>query len=44
MVDLSHVVDYESLQLNENIQILARKMKTLGNREIALVKALWQNH
>ncbi|XP_038902325.1 uncharacterized protein LOC120088961 [Benincasa hispida] len=47
----SHVVDYEPLHLNENlsyeeepIRILAREVKVLRNKEIALVKVLWQNH
>ncbi|XP_038886203.1 uncharacterized protein LOC120076443 [Benincasa hispida] len=47
----SHIVDYESLHLNENlsykekpIQILAREVKVLRNKEIVLVKVLWQNH
>lgn len=47
MTDPSHVVDYEPLQWNENlscvekpIRIIARKMKTLRNREITLVKVL----
>ncbi|XP_038876384.1 uncharacterized protein LOC120068823 [Benincasa hispida] len=49
--DSSHVVDYEPLHLNENlsyeeklIQILAREVKVLHNKEIALVKVLWWNH
>lgn len=49
MVDPSHVVDYEPLQLSENlgyqekpIRILAREVKTLRKREIVLVKVLWQ--
>ncbi|XP_038876526.1 uncharacterized protein LOC120068958 [Benincasa hispida] len=47
----SHVVDFEPLQLNDNfsyeekpVEILAREVKTLRNREIAFVKVLWQNH
>ncbi|XP_038891657.1 uncharacterized protein LOC120081050 [Benincasa hispida] len=43
----SHIVDYGPLQLNENpsyeeklIQILTRKVKTLHNKEIILVKVL----
>ncbi|XP_038904266.1 uncharacterized protein LOC120090619 [Benincasa hispida] len=51
ITDPSHVVDYEPLQLNDNlsykekpIEILAREVKTLCRREIAFVKVLWQNH
>ncbi|XP_038902328.1 uncharacterized protein LOC120088964 [Benincasa hispida] len=47
----SHVVDFEPLQLNENlsyeekpVRILAKVVKTLLNKEIVLVKILWQNH
>ncbi|XP_038896709.1 uncharacterized protein LOC120084969 [Benincasa hispida] len=50
VADSSHVVDYEPLHLNENlsykeepIRILAREVKVLHNKEIALVKVLWQN-
>ena len=46
-----HVIDYEPLQLNEDlcykekpVRILAREVKTLRNRSIAFVKVLWQNH
>ncbi|XP_038902302.1 uncharacterized protein LOC120088936 [Benincasa hispida] len=49
--NLSHVADYEPLQLNNNfsyeekpIEILAREVKTLCRREIAFVKVPWQNH
>ena len=51
MTDPSHMVDYEPLQLNENlsyeekpIQILAREVKTWRNKEVTLVMVLWQNH
>ncbi|XP_038880478.1 uncharacterized protein LOC120072137 [Benincasa hispida] len=51
VADPSHVVDYEPLQLNDNlsyeekpIEILAREVKTLCCREIAFVKVLWPNH
>ncbi|XP_038882323.1 uncharacterized protein LOC120073572 [Benincasa hispida] len=49
--DVSHVVDFEPLQLNRNLsyeekptQILTREVKIMHNREITLVKVLWQNH
>ncbi|KAA0060381.1 putative polyprotein [Cucumis melo var. makuwa] len=49
--DPMHVVDFEPLQLSENlsyeeqpIEILAREVKRLRNRGIALVKVLWRNH
>ncbi|XP_038904481.1 uncharacterized protein LOC120090850 [Benincasa hispida] len=51
VIDLFHVVDFEPLQLNDNlsykekpVEILAREVKTLRRREIAFVKVLWQNH
>ena len=51
MTDPSHVIDFEPLQLSKDlsyeerpVQILAREVKVLRNREIALVKVLWQNH
>ncbi|XP_038902486.1 uncharacterized protein LOC120090662 [Benincasa hispida] len=51
VADSSHVVDYEPFHLNENlsyeeepIRILAREVKILRNKKIALVKVLWQNH
>ncbi|XP_038896450.1 uncharacterized protein LOC120084710 [Benincasa hispida] len=51
VTDPSHVVDYEALQLNDNlsyeekpIQILAREVKILRHQEIAFVKVLWQNN
>ncbi|XP_038896243.1 uncharacterized protein LOC120084521 [Benincasa hispida] len=47
----SHMVDFEPLHLNENlsyeekpIQIIAREVKVLCNREVSLVKVLWRNH
>ncbi|KAA0058235.1 pol protein [Cucumis melo var. makuwa] len=47
----SHVVDYEPLEINENlsyaeqpVEILAREVNMLRNRGIPLVKVLWQNH
>ncbi|KAL0539895.1 hypothetical protein IC582_024116 [Cucumis melo] len=49
--DPSHVVDYEPLEIDENlsyveqpVEILAREVKTLRNKEIPLVKVLWRNH
>ncbi|KAL0550034.1 hypothetical protein IC582_014530 [Cucumis melo] len=49
--DPSHVVDYEPLEIDENlsyveqpVEVLAREMKTLRNRQIPLVKVLWRNH
>jgi len=49
--DLEHVIPYEPLQLKENltyveepIQILERKDRTLRNRIIAFVKVLWKHH
>ncbi|KAA0063860.1 pol protein [Cucumis melo var. makuwa] len=49
--DPSHVVDYEPLEIDENlryteqpVEVLAREVKTLRNKEIPLVKVLWQNH
>ncbi|XP_038885770.1 uncharacterized protein LOC120076062 [Benincasa hispida] len=51
VADSSHVVDYEPLHLNENlsyeeepIRILAKEVKVLRNKKIALVKVLWRNH
>ncbi|KAA0047631.1 pol protein [Cucumis melo var. makuwa] len=51
VADPTHVVDFEPLQINENlsyeerpVEILAREVKMLRNREIALVKVLWRNH
>ncbi|KAL0553580.1 hypothetical protein IC582_007480 [Cucumis melo] len=49
--DPSHVVDYEPLEIDENlsyverpVEVLAREVKTLRNKEISLVKVLWRNH
>ncbi|KAL0533347.1 hypothetical protein IC582_030166 [Cucumis melo] len=49
--DPSHVVDYEPLEIDENlsyteqpVEVLAREVKMLWNREIPLVKVLWRNH
>ncbi|TYK08122.1 pol protein [Cucumis melo var. makuwa] len=49
--DPSHAVDYEPLEIDENlsyteqpIEVLAREVKMLRNREIPLVKILWRNH
>ncbi|KAA0035721.1 ty3-gypsy retrotransposon protein [Cucumis melo var. makuwa] len=49
--DPSHVVDYEPLETDENlsyteqpVEVLAREVKMLRNREIPLVKVLWRNH
>ncbi|KAA0036552.1 ty3-gypsy retrotransposon protein [Cucumis melo var. makuwa] len=51
IADLTHVVDFEPLQISENlsyeeqpIEILAREVKKLRSREISLVKVLWRNH
>ncbi|KAL0560261.1 hypothetical protein IC582_000661 [Cucumis melo] len=50
-LDPSHVVDYEPLEIDENlsyveqpVEVLAREVKTLRNKEIPLVKVLWRNH
>ena len=49
--DPSHVIDFKPLRLDkglnyeeEPVQIVDREVKTLRNREIALVKVLWQSH
>ncbi|XP_022927109.1 uncharacterized protein LOC111434046 [Cucurbita moschata] len=49
--DPSHVIDFKPLRLDkglnyeeEPVQIVDREVKTLRNREIALVKVLWRNH
>ncbi|KAL0534136.1 hypothetical protein IC582_028417 [Cucumis melo] len=49
--DPSHVVDYEPLEIDENlsyteqpVEVLAREVKMLRNRMIPLVKVLWWNH
>ncbi|KAA0036152.1 pol protein [Cucumis melo var. makuwa] len=51
VADPTHVVDFEPLQISENlsyeeqpVEILAREVKKLRNREISLVKVLWRNH
>ncbi|TYK07675.1 pol protein [Cucumis melo var. makuwa] len=51
VLDPSHVVDYEPLKIDQNlsyteqpIEVLAREMKMLRNREIPLGKVLWRNH
>ncbi|TYK18857.1 ty3-gypsy retrotransposon protein [Cucumis melo var. makuwa] len=51
VTDLTHVVDFEPLQISENlsyeeqrVEILAREVKKLRSREISLVKVLWRNH
>ncbi|KAA0064166.1 pol protein [Cucumis melo var. makuwa] len=49
IVDPMHIVDFDPLQINENlsyeakqpIEIVAREVKMLKNREIAMVKVLW---
>ncbi|GKV45643.1 hypothetical protein SLEP1_g52705 [Rubroshorea leprosula] len=47
----SHVINYEPLELKEDlsytkqpIQILDRKEKVLRNKTVSLVKVLWQHH
>ncbi|KAL0551618.1 hypothetical protein IC582_010707 [Cucumis melo] len=49
--DPSHVVDYEPLEIDENlsyveqpVEVLAKEVKTLRNKQIPLVKVLWRNH
>ncbi|KAL0561144.1 hypothetical protein IC582_001564 [Cucumis melo] len=49
--DPSHVVDYEPLEIDENlsyveqpVEVLAREVKMLRNKQISLVKVLWRNH
>ncbi|TYK07646.1 DNA/RNA polymerases superfamily protein [Cucumis melo var. makuwa] len=51
VLDPSNVVDYEPLEIDENlsyieqpVEVLAREVKMLRNRKIPLVKVLWQNH
>ncbi|KAA0049947.1 pol protein [Cucumis melo var. makuwa] len=51
VADPTHVVDFEPLQINENmsyeeqhVEILAREVKMLRNIGITLVKVLWRNH
>ena len=50
MTDSIRVIDYEPLQLSEDlsykekpIRILAQEVKALRNRDIAFIKVLWQN-
>ena len=49
--DPTHVIDYEPLQLQENLtyteeplRIVERKEQVLRNRTIPLVKVVWNNH
>ena len=49
--DLSHVVSTETIELRpdltyeeELVEILARKVKELRNKNILLVKVMWRNH
>ncbi|TYK04678.1 pol protein [Cucumis melo var. makuwa] len=51
VADPTHVVDFEPLQISENlsyeeqpVEILAREVKKLRSREISLVKVIWRNH
>ncbi|KAA0064254.1 DNA/RNA polymerases superfamily protein [Cucumis melo var. makuwa] len=51
VADPTHVVEFEPLQISENmsykeqpVEILAREVKKLRSREISLVKVLWRNH
>ncbi|KAL4021738.1 hypothetical protein IC575_020549 [Cucumis melo] len=51
VADPTHVVDFEPLQISENlryeeqsVEILAREVKKLRSREISLIKVLWRNH
>ena len=51
ITDPSHVLQFDPVQLKENltyeekpIQILDRKEKELRNKKIALVRVLWRNH
>ena len=51
VADASHVLEREPLEMHEDlsseerpVQILDRRMKTLRNKEIPLVKVLWRNH
>ena len=50
VLDKSHVLEQEPIELHEDlsyeekpVQILDRKIKTLRNKEIPLVKVLWPN-
>ncbi|XP_040988961.1 uncharacterized protein LOC121236579 [Juglans microcarpa x Juglans regia] len=49
--DPTHIIDYEPLQIQENLtytkepaQIVERKEQVLWNRTIPLVKVVWNNH
>lgn len=49
--DLTHVVDYQPLDIKENmaheerpLKILEREEKELRTKKIYLVKVLWRNH
>ncbi|TYK22444.1 pol protein [Cucumis melo var. makuwa] len=51
VADPTHVVDFEPLQISENlsyeeqpVEVLAREVKKLRSLEISLVKVLWRNH
>ncbi|KAL0554252.1 hypothetical protein IC582_008169 [Cucumis melo] len=51
VADPTHVVDFEPLQVSENlsyeeqpVEILAREVRKLRSREISQVKVLWHNH
>ncbi|TYK21579.1 pol protein [Cucumis melo var. makuwa] len=51
VADPTHVMDFEPLQISENlsyeeqpVEILAREVKKLRSREISLVIVLWRNH
>ncbi|XP_023536395.1 uncharacterized protein LOC111797549 [Cucurbita pepo subsp. pepo] len=50
-LDPSHVIEYANLPLREDlsyeevpIRIVATKIQKLGNKEISLVKVVWNNH
>ena len=49
--DPSHMLAHDTISLREDltykedlVQMLDRKVKSLRNKEIALVKVLWNNH
>ena len=51
IADPSHVLKYEPIEVHEDltyeeqpVQLLDRKNKTLGSKEIPLVNVLWWNH
>ena len=44
MPDPSHVLEYESINEEQPVQILDRKDQVLRSRIISLVKVLWRNH